>query len=59
MQSKTIEEWARSHRLSRSMFYKLKEQGKAPREMHIGKSVRISEDADREWVRLREAEEVA
>jgi predicted DNA-binding transcriptional regulator AlpA len=56
MASKTIDEWCRSHRLSRSTFYNLKKIGKAPRTINIGTAVRITDEADKEWSAAREAE---
>ncbi len=56
MQSLTIEEWCKRHGLCRSTFYNLQKAGKAPRLMKVGAVVRISEEADRDWVHAREAE---
>jgi hypothetical protein len=47
--SYTINEWCESERISRSMFYKLEQQGQAPRTFNVGKSRRISPEARREW----------
>lgn len=59
MGSKTIAEWCASHHFSRSFFYLLDKQGKAPRTMQIGAARRISDEADRAWVIEREAESSA
>jgi len=56
MATKTIEQWCESHGFSRSFFYVLKKRGKAPRTMSVGTCVRISDEADVEWVRARETE---
>lgn len=56
MQSLTIAEWCARHKLSRATFYNLAQAGKAPRIMKVGRSVRISEAADAEWLSAREAE---
>jgi hypothetical protein len=56
MASKTIDEWCKSHGFSRGFYYILKKQKKAPRTMEIGAARRISEEADAEWTRAREAE---
>lgn len=56
MQSLTIPEWCARHKLSRASFYNLARVGKAPRIMKVGRSVRISEAADAEWLRAREFE---
>lgn len=55
----TIETWCERHDVSRSTYYKLKAANKAPRTMEVLGCVRISEDADREWVAAREAESAA
>ena len=53
----TIEQWCQRHNVSRSFYYKLKRAGKAPRTMELlDKAVRITEEADREWVCQREVE---
>ncbi|WP_018260002.1 hypothetical protein [Methylobacterium sp. WSM2598] len=56
MSSKSIEDWCRSHGLSRSTFYNLKKIGKAPRTFNVGSAVRITDEADRDWCRARENE---
>ena len=55
----SIEQWCNRHNVSRSTYYKLKAVQKAPRTMEVLGCVRISEDADREWVAAREAEAVS
>lgn len=52
----SIEGFCRRHSLSRSSYYNLKNVGKAPREYVVGKLIRISPDAEADWVRDREAE---
>ncbi len=54
MASKTIDDWCRSHGFSRTFYYQLKARDEAPREIRIGRCVRISDDADREWVAAHE-----
>jgi hypothetical protein len=54
----SIETWCERHDISRSTYYKLKAAKKAPRTMEVLGCVRISEEADREWVSAREAEAV-
>ncbi|WP_082173204.1 helix-turn-helix transcriptional regulator [Methylobacterium platani] len=56
MQSLTIHEWCERHKLSRASFYNLLKAGKAPRIMKVGAAVRITDDADRDWCRAREAD---
>jgi hypothetical protein len=52
----TILEWCAHRKVSRSMFYKLKSQGKAPKTHGAGAKQLISPHADAEWIRQREAE---
>jgi predicted site-specific integrase-resolvase len=52
----TIDEWCQKNRLSRSTFYKLKKAGKGPRLAKVLDAVRITEEADKDWVKAREAE---
>lgn len=55
MRAYTIPEWCALRKISRATFYNLIKAGKAPRTMKIGRAVRISEEADRDWVRACEA----
>jgi hypothetical protein len=48
-------EWCEHRRVSRSMYYKLRDQGLAPRVHRVGDKVLVSPDADREWLAEREA----
>ncbi|MCJ2021188.1 helix-turn-helix domain-containing protein [Methylobacterium sp. E-065] len=59
MQVWTIAEWCALRKISRPTFYNLIKRGTAPRTMRIGRAVRISEDADLEWVRACEAPSAA
>lgn len=52
----TISDFCAAEKISRSMFYKLKKQNKAPRTYHVGTTTRISYDARQEWRRALEAE---
>jgi len=52
--SYTIVEWCAARRISRGSFYKLKEQGIAPRFACVGTKIIISDEADREWMAARE-----
>lgn len=52
----TIPEWCRHRKVSRSMFYKIKSQGIAPKTYNVGARQLISAEADAEWLRAREAE---
>ncbi|MET2825825.1 transcriptional regulator [Mesorhizobium shangrilense] len=46
-------------KISRSSYYNLKAAGLGPREYVVGKLVRISAEAEAEWVRERESAEDA
>jgi predicted DNA-binding transcriptional regulator AlpA len=59
MASKSILQWCEARGISRGMFYILDRQGKAPRTFNIGRLRRISDAADLEWERAREAERAA
>jgi hypothetical protein len=53
----TLAEWRKRHGLSESQHHKLRRQGRGPRTMRTGDvGVRVSVEADREWVRERERE---
>jgi hypothetical protein len=51
----TIAEFAQAHRLSVSMYYKLKAQGLGPIEMIVGSRRYVSFEAAERWRREREA----
>src|ERR1700730_10417454 len=53
--SLTIPEFCRLHGISRSMYYVLRAQGCGPREMRIGRIIRITVDANRDWQHRMEA----
>jgi hypothetical protein len=54
--SDTIDSFCKREKLSRSMFYKMNRQGKAPRLYYIGNRPHITPEARREWRQQREAE---
>jgi hypothetical protein len=54
--SRTVREFCARNNVSISMFYKLRGLGKAPRLFYIGASPRITDAAEEEWQRDREAE---
>jgi predicted DNA-binding transcriptional regulator AlpA len=56
MKSYSVKEWAALHGFTREHFYTLKERGQAPRFYKVGTIVRITEEANREWIATREAE---
>jgi hypothetical protein len=51
----TLKEFRARHRLSESQYHKLRRQGRGPRLMSVG-GVRVSREADRDWIAAREAE---
>lgn len=53
--SSTIDEFCQRHRFSRQHFYNLKARGEGPRTFNVGRSVRISDEAEVEWIRTRES----
>jgi len=55
-ESFTIKEFCASEKISRSFFYKLLSQGKAPRTYQLGNERRISGEAYAEWRSARETE---
>ncbi|WP_439925527.1 helix-turn-helix transcriptional regulator [Nitrobacter sp. JJSN] len=56
MKSFTLREWCELRRCSRSYFYRLLKDGKAPRTFLVGCQRRVTEQADAEWLAAREAE---
>jgi hypothetical protein len=52
----TIMQWCAERKVSRGMYYKLREQGKGPRLHYIGNKPLISPESDIAWLREREAE---
>src|SRR5262245_53391687 len=55
----TIPSFCESNAISESTYYKLKRQGRGPREIEIDKRVIITPEAQADWRREREAETVA
>jgi hypothetical protein len=54
----TIPSFCTSNAISESTYYKLKRQGRGPREIEIDGRVLITEEAERDWRLAREAETV-
>lgn len=54
MDAYTVDEFARAHRISRAMVYKLWAQGIGPRTMKVGSRTLISQEAAADWRRSRE-----
>ncbi|MGX9429725.1 MULTISPECIES: hypothetical protein [Bradyrhizobium] len=50
----TIPEFCEAHRISQSMYFKLRSAGLGPREMRALRKVTISIEAAEEWRRARE-----
>lgn len=51
----SVAQFCAAHGISKAMYYKLKQQGEGPREMHIGrKKTLITLDAAAAWRRSRE-----
>lgn len=50
----SVEHFCKSNGISRSFFYKLQREGKAPRVMKIGRRTLISREAASEWRRQME-----
>lgn len=51
----TINDFCKAYSISRSLFYKLQHQGKAPQTFKLGKRVLISSDAAEQWQKSMEA----
>ena len=56
IEAQSIKDFCKSHGISISYFYKLKEQGKAPRIMSLGRRQLVSSEAAAEWRKEMEAE---
>jgi len=52
----SIDEFCAAHRLSPEMYFKLKREGRGPREMQVGRRRMISAEAAARWRRQRERE---
>ena len=53
-QAFSIAEFCARNRISLSTFHKLKNQGRGPRLMCLGRAIRISVEAERDWRSARE-----
>jgi hypothetical protein len=49
--SYSLGEWCQRRRISRGMYYKMKAGGRGPKIYYVGTHVRISDEADAEWLR--------
>jgi hypothetical protein len=52
----TVPEFCRAFRISERHYFNLRDEGKAPREMRVGRRVLISVESAQAWVRARELE---
>jgi hypothetical protein len=53
----TLKQFQQRHTLSESQYHKLRREGRGPRTMNTGDvGVRISTEADSDWIKAREAE---
>jgi hypothetical protein len=50
----SIESFCQSNGISLRTYFALKHQGKAPREMKVGKRILITPEAEADWRRARE-----
>lgn len=57
MSSDTIAGFCQRNKLSRGTFYNMQARGTGPRLMRDGRVIRISDEAERDWQREREAVE--
>jgi hypothetical protein len=55
----TIPSFCESNAISESEYYKLKRDGKQPREIEVNKRIIITPEAEADWRREREAETMA
>ena len=54
----TINDFCKAYSISRSLFYKLKEQNKAPKTLTVGKRVLVSNESAQEWQESMEANSI-
>jgi hypothetical protein len=59
MKTYSLDQWLKMRNLSRPFWYVLKKRGEAPRHFNVGRLVHITDEADAEWLKAREAESVA
>lgn len=56
MTDMTIAQFCERHQISTSKYIKLRKAGRGPRELVLGpRSIRITEESDREWIAAMEA----
>lgn len=54
--SRSIYEWCDEHRISVSMFYKMRRDGWGPDTIKIGRRQLITDEANRRWLGMRKKE---
>ena len=54
MESYTVEEFCRMHKMCVSMFYKLRREGNGPKIMKINSKTLVSDKSNQEWVQRME-----
>jgi hypothetical protein len=59
MGTKTIAKFCEDNSISRSTYYNLDKIGKGPRVIRLGQKIIITDQAEADWQREREAEPVA
>jgi hypothetical protein len=52
----TIRGFCEHEKISRSFYFRLRNEGRGPREMRMGRWIRITPEARREWRAARETE---
>jgi hypothetical protein len=57
--SKTVDEFCRDNRISRSFYYKMRKAGIGPDEMRYGSIVRITHAAEARWQQRGESKSAA
>jgi hypothetical protein len=53
--SKTITEWCEMRHYSKTKYFKMRKEGRGPRELRVEGTVRITPESDADWVREHEA----
>jgi len=53
-QAFTVTSFCKAHEISTPTYYRLRREGKGPREMRVGSDIRISVEAAADWRRARE-----
>ena len=53
--ARSVDEFCADHRISRAFYYKLRREGRGPREMRVGSRVIVSDEAAADWRRSMES----